>query len=70
MKEKKYNLEKAGEYLVPDDEKSVEDMVKAIIEAHKTKPMELIDYVEGVCVWEKLEFALSCSEFLDLIEII
>jgi len=69
MKEKKYNLKKAGEYLVPDNEVSIDEMVTAIAEAHKTEPMGLIDYVDGVSVWEKLELELNCSEFLELIQI-
>jgi hypothetical protein len=56
----------AGHYLSDGDLSTVE-MIKAI-EEHEDQ-MDLIDNVEGVEVWEKLEGSLTCEQFLEMISI-
>lgn len=63
-KEAKEKLEKAGQYLC-DGEFTIAKQVK-LIEKEPDKTT-LIDNVEGVEVWEKIQYSLSCKEFLDLI---
>jgi len=57
-------VEKAGEYLLVDD-MTLEDQIQTI----KNHPdqSDLIDHVDGVDVWEAVEFRFSCKDFLDLI---
>ncbi len=57
--------EKAGSYL-SDGEISLEEMVEAI--AKHSDQNDLIDNVEGVVVWFKVENRFTCDEFLNLIE--
>jgi len=56
----------AYHYLCNDDV-SVEEQVQAIQKQADIDGSVMIDYVEGVTVWEKVENAFSCDEFLDLI---
>ena len=56
--------EHAGNYL-SDGELTTEQMVEAI--AKHENQADLIDDVEGVVVWEKVERTFDCEEFLDLI---
>jgi hypothetical protein len=58
-------LAKADEYLCPDDDMSLEEMVEAI--ANHFDKSELIDYVHGVVTWEKVELEFTCQQFLDMI---
>jgi hypothetical protein len=58
-------LEKAGIYLSVDDEDDLIYMVKQIV-AHENQD-ELIDYIDGVVVWEKMELEFTCKEFLEQI---
>ena len=61
-------METAGEVLLPygtEDDISLVQMVKRINE-HKNQD-DLIDYVEGVNVWEKLEGKFTCKAFLEYI---
>lgn len=66
---KKHSLTLAHELLSGDDETSVEDMLEAIVEANKTDPRGLIDYVDGVSTWEKIELEFTCEDFLKHIEV-
>lgn len=47
---------------------NTEDVIKAIIN-HKDKN-DLIDYVDGVEVWQKVEFCFTCKDFLEAINYI
>jgi hypothetical protein len=55
----------AGSYLSAGADNDIETMVELI----KNNPdqTQLIDYVDGVDVWEKVEFEFTCKEFLKLI---
>jgi len=55
----------AGEYLSANAENDIPTMVKLIKE--NPNQNQLIDYVDGVDVWEKVEFEFTCKEFLKLI---
>jgi len=59
-------MDNAYHYLCNDDV-SVEEQVEAIQKQADIDGSVMIDYVEGVTVWEKVENAFSCDEFLDLI---
>jgi N12 class adenine-specific DNA methylase len=57
--------EDAGELLcVDEDELSLQEQVDAIVAQSKIDPQSLIDFVEGVIVWEKVEYSFSCKGFL------
>lgn len=58
-------IDKAAEYLVPDNNISVEEMVQNIID-HRY-PHEFIDEVNDVTVWDKVEMEFTCKQFLELI---
>lgn len=62
---KKHVIKKAGEYLSANAENDIPTMVNLI----KNNPdqNQLIDYIDGVDVWEKVEFEFTCVEFLKLI---
>ena len=55
----------AGGYLSAGAENDIPTMVDLI----KNNPdqNQLIDYVDGVDVWEKVEFEFTCKEFIELI---
>ena len=55
----------AGGYLSAGAENDIPTMVKLIKE--NPNQNQLIDYVDGVDVWEKVEFEFTCKEFLKLI---
>lgn len=59
-------IKKAYDILSCDDGDSG---ITKMIESIKNHPNqnELIDYVDGVDVWEKLEHELTCKEFINLI---
>jgi len=57
---------KASEYLAGDENTNA--MVDKIIEhTNNGCGSDLIDYIDGVTVWEKVEFTFTCREFLELI---
>ena len=58
-------LERASNYL-SDGDLSIEEMVEAI--AEHTDGNDMIDNVEGVVVWEKVEYAFTCDYFLQEIQ--
>jgi hypothetical protein len=58
-------LKKASIYLSVNDSEGLIFMVKQII-AHENQD-ELIDYIDGVVVWTKMELELTCKEFLEQI---
>ena len=56
----------AGHFLCSDTEHTIAEQIKLIRE-HEDQT-DLIDYVEGVTVWEKVEFSFTCKGFLELID--
>lgn len=56
----------AESLLCGDTEYTIVEQVKFIRE-HEDQT-DLIDYVEGVTVWEKVEFSFTCKGFLELID--
>lgn len=65
---KKYNLQKALEYLVPDDE----SMVEGILEHLENIPKDAIldnELPEFCSVWETVENRFTVGEFLSLVSI-
>ena len=61
----KHVIKKAGELLSAGAENDIPTMVNLI----KNNPdqNQLIDYIDGVDVWEKVEFEFTCKEFIELI---
>lgn len=58
-------LETAANYLAADTENTMAEQV-ALIVAHPQQN-DLIDHVDGVTVWEKVEHSFTCKEFLESI---
>lgn len=58
--------DKAHDILL-DNEYSIEDMIEVIKDQDAVDGSILIDYVEGVEVWQKMEFEFTCHEFLQYI---
>ena len=58
-------VENASHYLSDDDEISTREMIKRIME-HEDEN-DYIDNVDGVVVWQPLEYKFTCSDFLDMI---
>ena len=62
---KKHEIKRAGDFLSANAENDIPTMVNLI----KNNPdqNQLIDYIDGVDVWEKVEFEFTCKEFIELI---
>ena len=58
-------MDAANELLCPDDDKTIEEMVALIEEENKVNPDQTIDYIDGVNVWEKVEYSFTCRSFLE-----
>ena len=58
-------IEAAGHYLCDSDEMTIEEQIEAI--ANHEDQSDMIDNVEGVIVWEKVEWSFTCDSFLDQI---
>jgi len=56
-------LSKAGMFLSFSDDDELLAMVKAIIN-HEDEN-EMIDYIDDVCVWEKVEFSFTVGDFCE-----
>ena len=54
-------LKESGLLLSFNDDDELEFMVRAIIN-HENEN-ELIDYIDGVCVWEKVEYCFTAKQF-------
>lgn len=63
---KQQTIKYAEGYLAGDGD--TEDAIKAII-AHEDQD-DLIDNVDGVDVWEKVEYSFTCKDFLESINYI
>ena len=61
---KKINYKLAGLFLSIDDNKEIKRMVDVISKAHDGM---ILDYIDGISVWEKINHRLSAKEFLTLI---
>ena len=55
-------IELASHYLCESEEMSIEDQVK-IIYNHEDEDA-MIDYIDGVTVWEKVEYSFTCESFI------
>jgi hypothetical protein len=55
-------IELASHYL-SDGDISTEEMIEAI--ANHEDQSDMIDNVEGVVVWEKVEWSFTCEQFLE-----
>ena len=64
-KKEKAILSSASEYLSVDEEDDLIFMVASIV--NNEDQDELIDNIEGVCVWQKVEFEFTAKEFCELI---
>lgn len=58
-------IEKAEMFLSYDSEVTIAQMIEAI--ANHEDENDLIDNVEGVLVWEKVEWSFTCEQFLEQI---
>ncbi len=56
-------IELAGHYLCEPDDMTIEEAIEAI--ANHPDQRDMIDNVEGVIVWEKVEYAFTCEDFLN-----
>lgn len=54
-------VDKAAQILVADGDKEIKKMIKLVEAADED---ELIDYIDGVEVWEKVEFSFTVKSFL------
>ena len=61
--------EDAEQYLCDDSENgmNVRQMVDAISQQADIDGSRMIDHVDGVLVWEAVEYRFTCDDFLDLI---
>ena len=55
-------IELASHYLCESDEMSIEDQVKRVYN-HEDED-DMIDNVDGVIVWEKVEYSFTCEQFI------
>lgn len=58
-------VSEAEHYLCDSDEMTTLQMIEAI--ADHEDQSDLIDNVEGVVVWEKVEGSITCEDFLQMI---
>lgn len=54
----------AYKILCSDDDYPLKDMIELIEDQAAVNGSMMIDYVEGVQVWHKLELSFTCDEFL------
>ena len=60
-------VSKASQFLVNEDV-SVKEQLRAIIKQNEIDSTELIDNIDGVQVWEIVEFRFSCEAFLNYLK--
>ena len=58
--------EKLGEYTA-NDESEYPAIIKELKEALATTPILLVDYLDSITIWEKVEFSFTVKEFCELI---
>lgn len=56
--------DKANGVLCSDNEYPLKDMIELIQDQATVDGSTMIDYVEGVTVWEKMQLEFTCDEFL------
>jgi hypothetical protein len=59
-------VENASHYL-SDGDISTREMVERIMEHSEENGDDYIDNVEGVVVWQKLEWSITCNDFMEMI---
>lgn len=59
--------DKAYEILCTDENYDLDDMINLIQEQDKIDGDMMIDWVEGVSVWQKMELEWTCNDFLEYI---
>lgn len=59
------SIKRAFDLLAADTLEECEEMIKKILKADEK---EMLDYIDGVNVWEKLEFSLNVEQFLEQID--
>lgn len=60
-------VSKASQFLINEDV-SVKEQLRAIIKQNEIDSTELIDNIDGVQVWEIVEFRFSCEAFLNYLK--
>jgi len=63
----KRNISLAGEILSADDDTEVEKMIKLILKSKDQN--NFIDNVNGVEVWDKVQYEFSVKDFLNYINL-
>ena len=61
-------IDKAEQFLAYDNEVSTAEMIELIDKCEDEN--EIIDYIDGVSVWEKVEFSFTCEQFLEQIDFV
>lgn len=61
-------IERASHYLCTDNDTTIADQLALIDAQAEIDDTVMLDDVEGVVVWEKVEFSFTVGEFLDEIE--
>ena len=61
-------IERASHYLCDADDITIADQLALIDAQAEIDDTVMLDHVEGVIVWEKVEFSFTVGEFLDEIE--
>ena len=59
----KQMVKNARHYLVADSEKELRRMIRNILDCENGS--QLIDYIDGVLVWEKIEYSFSVDGFIE-----
>lgn len=59
--------ENARHYLCESDELTIEEQVKLIEKQAEIDGNQMIDHVDDVIVWEKVEWSFTCDGFLEQI---
>lgn len=61
-------IERASHYLCDSDELTMAEQLALIDAQAKIDPTMMLDNVEGVIVWQKVEYSFTVEEFLSEIE--
>lgn len=61
-------IERASHYLCEADDMTIADQLALIDAQAEIDPREMLDNVEGVIVWEKIEYSFTVEDFLYEIE--
>jgi hypothetical protein len=58
-------IEKAGQLLSAETDEEIVEMINIIKDTPEQET--IIDYIDGVNVWQKVEYEFNCKEFLEAI---